>query len=167
MKQKKFILRAKTWHVGYFVGTIEEMCAALNVLGVEVTEIIDIEPQIDMGVTYNRSIETKMKVLGFDAKSQQAFLEEYKQLVKKYSTDKKHTAPKFSYGDVEWFFKERLIETDVIDVLIADDTTFLPSRKEAGKTVYYLSQRGFEPCSELSEELLWDYLWEFFNYARP
>lgn len=167
MEQKKFILRAKTWHIGYFVGTIEEMCAALNALGVEVTEIIDIEPKIDMGVTYNRCINTKMKVLGFDAKSQQAFLEEYEQLVKKYSTDKKHTAPNFSYGDVERFFKERLIETDACDVLIADDTTFRNNCKEAGKTIYYLSQHDFEPCSELSEELLWDYLWGFLGFERP
>jgi len=168
---KKFILRTGNvnWHIGYYFGTIEEMTKVLNGFGIEVTEVADIEPQEDMGVTYNRVICTKMKVIGRDSKAQDAFLEEYKQLVGKYSYGRKTHAPRFSYGEVEWFFKERLIETDAISVLIADDTTFHSSRidEKTGGIICYLSERDFKPCSELTEEYLWWYLTEFCHYERP
>lgn len=166
-EKKKFILCAKTWHIGYYTGTVEEMCDVLSNLGIEVTKIIDIAPEIDLGITYNRAICTKMKVLSYDEKAKEQFLDEYKQLVKKYSTDKKKYGPGFAYGEIDQFFRERPIETDAIDVLIADDTTFRSSRKEAGRTVCYLSQRDFEPCSALNEEDLWDYLREHCYFQKP
>ncbi len=169
MSNKNFILRAGTAHVGYYFGTIEGMTEVLNGFGIEVTEVSDIPPQVDMGVTYNRIISTKMEVIGRDAKAQDAFLEEYNQLVEKYSCGRKKHAPQFSYGDVEWFFKGRPIETDAVSVLVADDTTFHSSRidEETGGIISYLSQRDFEPCSALTEEYLWWYLTEFCYYERP
>ena len=167
MEKKKFIVRAKTWHICYLFGTIEEMRAALNALGIEFTEIVDIAPKEYLGVTFNRCIKTKMKVIGFDEKAQQAFLAEYKQLVEKYATDRKHNAPKFSLGDVEWFFKERPIETDAIDVLIADDTTFRREYFDGERTVVNLSSHDYYPCSKLSEEHLWWHLAQFCGYERP
>lgn len=169
MPKKKFILRAGNVHVGYYFGTIEEMTEVLNGFGIEVTEVADIPPQVDMGVTYNRIISTKMEVIGRDAKAQDAFLEEYNQLVEKYSCGRKKHAPRFSYGDVEWFFKDRPIETDAVSVLVADDTTFHGSsvNKETGGITYYLSRPDFEPCSALTEEHLWWYITEFCYYGRP
>lgn len=171
MSKKKFILCAgiHNAHVGYYIGTIEEMTKVLNGFGIEVTEVSDIAPQVEMGVTYNRVIRTRMKVIGRDSKAQDAFLEEYKQLVEKYSNGRKNSAPRFSYGEVEWFFKSRPIETDAISVLVADDTTFHSSRinEETGGVICYLSQHDFEPCSTLTEDHLWWYLTEFCYYERP
>ena len=171
MDKKKFIVRAKEWHICYLFGTIEEMRATLNALGIEFTEIVDIAPKEYLGVTFNRCIKTKMKVIGFDEKAQQSFLAEYKQLVEKYSTSRKHklNPPKFQYGDVEWFFKERPIETDAIDVLIADNTTFRREYfdEERGTKVVNLSSHDYYPCSDLSEEHLWWHLAQFCGYERP
>ena len=169
MEQKKFILRAGDMHIGYYIGTIEEMSDVLNGFGVEITGIIDITPKIDFGVTYNRAMLTKMKVLGHDTTSQDSFLAEFEQLVKKYSTDGNNRKPKFEYRSVDWFFSDRPISTTAINVLIADDTTFRSSSidEETGGTIWYLSKRDFEPCSELSEEELWYHLTNFCYYERP
>ena len=166
-ENKNFILRVREWYIGYYTGTIEEMCSALNKLTVEVTRITDIEPVEDLGVTYNRVINTKMKAVGRDTTAQEAFVAEYEQLVKKYSTDKKQCAPRFAVGELEYFFQERPVETDAIDVLIADDTTFRSSYfdKASNTIVYILSQRTFEPCSEISKDCLYETLWNYVHVS--
>ena len=169
--EKKFILRIGTYakyFVGAYIGTIEEMLAVLNSLGIEITEIVDIPPCEDFGVRYNRSMKTKMSVIGHDYKSQEAFLLEYKQLAEKYSGGTNRPIPDFSFGDVKYFFKERKIETDAVEVLIADDTTFVREYFDETRNtvVYNASQRDFEQCSKINEDLIWDYLNHFDMYKN-
>lgn len=165
-QEKKFILRIGTYakyFAGAYIGTIEEMSAVLNSLGIEITEIVDIPPYEDLGVTYNRSIKTKMSVIGHDYKAQEAFLAEYNKLAEKYSGGTNRPIPNFSFGDVKFFFKERHIETDAVEVLVADDTTFVKEYfdEEKNTVIYNASQRTFESCAKLNEDTIWVYLNHF------
>lgn len=169
--EKKFILKIGTYakyFAGAYIGTIEEMSTVLNNLGIEITEIVNIQPHRDLGVTYNRAMKTKMSVIGHDYKAQEEFLAEYNQLAEKYSSGTNRPIPNFSIRDVEHFFKERPIETDAVEVLIADNTTFVMEYFDEirNTVVFNASERDFEQCSKISEDLIWNYLRHFGMYKN-
>ena len=75
-----FILKIKGWTMGFFKGTTEELSERLESLGIKTTTIVETNEN-DLGYNYNIGINTKVKVLGFDAKYFESLCKEVEKII--------------------------------------------------------------------------------------
>ena len=75
-----FILKIKGWTMGFFKGTIEELHERLESLGIKTTKVVNTNVN-DLAYNYNLGIETKVKVLGYDAKYFESLCKEVEQII--------------------------------------------------------------------------------------
>lgn len=75
-----FILKIKGWTMGFFKGTIEELHERLESLGIKTTKVVNTNVN-DLAYNYNLGIETKVKVLGYDAKYFESLCKEVEKII--------------------------------------------------------------------------------------
>ena len=75
-----FILKIKGWTMGFFKGTTEELSERLESLGIKTTKIVKTNEN-DLGYNYNLGIETKVKVMGYDAKYFESLCKEVEKII--------------------------------------------------------------------------------------
>lgn len=135
-----FILRIKGWTMGFFKGTTEELSERLESLGIKTTKIVKTNVN-DLAYNYNLGIETKVKVLGYDAKYFESLCKEVEKIIGepvdfglreelRIATKKKVT---------------REMESDAIYILSSDG-------KPRTDSVSYIGRREFLSLSEFTKE---------------
>ena len=144
-----FILKIKGWTMGFFKGTIRELSERFESLGIKMTTIVETNEN-DLGYNYNIGINTKVKVLGFDAKYFESLCKEGEKIIGapvdeglraelRIRTKKKVT---------------REMESDAIYILSSDGK---PRTDDVG----YIGRREFLSLSEFTKERIDDALSEF------
>lgn len=137
---KYFILKIKGWTKGFFKGTTEELSERLESLGIKTTKIVKTNVN-DLGYNYNLRIETKVKVLGYDAKCFESICKEVEKII---------GAPvdgglreELRIASKETVTRE--MESDAIYILSSDG-------KPRTDSARYLGRREFLSLSELTKE---------------
>ena len=144
-----FILRIKDWTMGFFKGTTEELSERLESLGIKTTKIVKTNEN-DLGYNYNLRIETKVEVMGYDAKYFESLCKEVEKIIGapvdeglraelRIRTKKKVT---------------REMESDAIYILSSDG-------KPRTDSVSYVGRREFLSLSEFTKERIDAALSEF------
>lgn len=75
-----FILKIKGWTMGFFKGTTEELSERLESLGIKTTKIVKTNEN-DLSYNYNLGIETKVEVMGYDAKYFESLCKEVEKII--------------------------------------------------------------------------------------
>lgn len=144
-----FILKIKGWTVGFFKGTIEELHERLKSLGIRARKIVKVDEN-DLGYNYNLRINTKVKVLGYDAKYFESLCKEVEKIIGAPMNDGLREELRIASNKKV----TREMESDVICILASDG-------KPRTDGVGYIGRREFLSLSELTKERIADALSRF------
>lgn len=135
-----FILKIKGCTMGFFKGTTEELSERLESLGIKTTKVANTNVN-DLAYNYNLGIETKVKVLGYDAKYFESLCKEVEKII---------GAPVYEglRAELRVASKDKVtreMESDAIYILSSDG-------KPRTDNVSYIGRREFLSLSEFTKE---------------
>lgn len=144
-----FILKIKGWTIGFFKGTIYELSERFDSLGIKMTTIVKTNEN-DLGYNYNIGINTKVKVLGYDAKYFESLCKEVEKIIGEPVNDGLREELRIASKKKV----TREIESDAIYILSSDG-------KPRTDNASYIGRREFLSLSEFTKERIDDALSQF------